>query len=152
MTDYQDGSPSTDGAAFQNGKQQDCVHNKDLASGNRTLSNESMEEKEKNDISHHGNKERNSLFGGVDRKAATNEAEGCQSQKDTTEPIAIIGFSLRFPQDAVSSQGFWKMLYQGRSAMTEVPEDRFNIKAFYHPESSRISSVRPGFPIMHFQA
>ena len=47
------------------------------------------------------------------------------------EPIAIIGFSLRFPQDATSPQKFWKMLMEKRSAMTDVPADRFNIDAFY---------------------
>ena len=57
------------------------------------------------------------------------------------EDIAIIGFSLRFPQDAVSSESFWKMLVEGRSAATEVPEHRFNIDAFYHPDPDRMSSV-----------
>ena len=50
------------------------------------------------------------------------------------EDIAIIGFSLRFPQDAVSAESFWNMLDEGRSAATEVPETRFNIDAFYHPD------------------
>ena len=57
------------------------------------------------------------------------------------EDIAIVGFSLRFPQDAVSSESFWTMLLQGRSAATEVPESRFNINAFYHPDPDRLGSV-----------
>ena len=57
------------------------------------------------------------------------------------EDIAIIGFSLRFPQDAVFSESFWKMLVEGRSAATEVPENRFNIDAFYHPDPDRMGSV-----------
>jgi acyl transferase domain-containing protein len=47
------------------------------------------------------------------------------------DPIAIIGFSLRFPQDADSAEAFWEMLYNGRCAMTEVPADRFAIGSFY---------------------
>jgi acyl transferase domain-containing protein len=47
------------------------------------------------------------------------------------DPIAIIGFSLRFPQDADSAEAFWEMLYNGRCAMTKVPADRFTIDAFY---------------------
>jgi acyl transferase domain-containing protein len=47
------------------------------------------------------------------------------------DPIAIIGFSLRFPQDADSAEAFWEMLYNGRCAMTEVPADRFAINSFY---------------------
>ena len=57
------------------------------------------------------------------------------------EDIAIIGFSLRFPQDAVSPESFWKMLVEGRSAATEVPGSRFNIDAFYHPDPDRLGSV-----------
>ena len=61
------------------------------------------------------------------------------------EDIAIIGFSLRFPQDAVSPQSFWNMLAEGRSAVSEVPEDRFNINAFYHPDPDRLDSVSARF-------
>ena len=57
------------------------------------------------------------------------------------EDIAIIGFSFRFPQDAVSSETFWNMLVEGRSAVTEVPESRFNINAFYHPDPDRLRNV-----------
>ena len=55
--------------------------------------------------------------------------------------IAIIGFSLRFPQDAVSPESFWDMLVEGRSAVTEVPESRFNINAFCHPDPDRLGNV-----------
>ena len=57
------------------------------------------------------------------------------------EDVAIIGFSLRFPQDAVSPESFWNMLMEGRSASTEVPESRFNVDAFYHPDLDRLGSV-----------
>lgn len=36
---------------------------------------------------------------------------------------------------------FWQMLMEGRSAMTEVPQDRFNIDAFYHPDPTRLDTV-----------
>ena len=61
------------------------------------------------------------------------------------EDIAIIGFSLRFPQDAVSPQSFWNMIAEGRSAVSEVPADRFNIDAFYHPDPDRLDSVSARF-------
>ena len=57
------------------------------------------------------------------------------------EDIAIIGFSLRFPQDAVTPESFWNMLVEGRFAATEVPESRFNINAFYHSDPERLGSV-----------
>ncbi|MCJ1390655.1 polyketide synthase [Xylographa bjoerkii] len=53
--------------------------------------------------------------------------------EDLVEPVAVIGFSVKFPQDASSSAGFWKLMAEKRSAMTEIPADRFHIDAFYHP-------------------
>ena len=69
------------------------------------------------------------------------EMPSCPNQ-NTLEPIAIIGFSLRFPQDATSAESFWKMLIEGRCAMTKVPEDRWTLASFYHPDGKRSNSVR----------
>ena len=63
-------------------------------------------------------------------------------EQDILEPIAVVGFSLKFPQDATSAEAFWKMLLEGRSALTEIPKDRFNIDAFYHPDAERHDTVR----------
>ena len=60
---------------------------------------------------------------------------------DKLEPIAIVGLSLRFPQDATSSESLWNMLMEGRCATTEVPEDRWNLGSFYHPDAERKDSV-----------
>lgn len=60
---------------------------------------------------------------------------------DGSDPVAVVGFSLRFPQDATSTQSFWKILQEGRSVTTEVPSDRFNINGFYHPDASRNDTV-----------
>ena len=60
---------------------------------------------------------------------------------DLLEPIALIGMSLRFPQDAVSPDKFWQLLVEGRSTLTEIPKDRFNLEAFYHPDPSRCNTV-----------
>ncbi|OJJ75778.1 hypothetical protein ASPBRDRAFT_38078 [Aspergillus brasiliensis CBS 101740] len=61
-------------------------------------------------------------------------------------PLAIVGFAFEFPQDATSSERFWEMICQGRSASTDFPKDRMNIEAFYHPSKDRPSnlSVRGG--------
>ena len=58
------------------------------------------------------------------------------------EPLAVVGFSLKFPQEATSVEGFWKMLLEKRCAMTEWPEDRLNIDAFYHPDNTQRGTVR----------
>lgn len=63
------------------------------------------------------------------------------------DPIVVVGFSLRFPQEASTAEGFWEMLREGRSAMTEVPPDRFNINGFYHPDASRTDTVSDPFSL-----
>ncbi|MCJ1398962.1 hypothetical protein MMC11_002163 [Xylographa trunciseda] len=57
------------------------------------------------------------------------------------EPIAVIGFSLKFPQDATSPEAFWKMMTEKRCSMTEWPKERLNLDAFYHPDSSRPDTI-----------
>jgi hypothetical protein len=57
------------------------------------------------------------------------------------EDVAIIGFSFRFPQEACNEESFWEMLVQKRSAMTEIPKDRWNVDAFYHPDKNQKETV-----------
>lgn len=59
------------------------------------------------------------------------------SGQDKLEPVAVIGFSLKFPQDATSPDLFWRLLDEKRCAMTEWPSDRINLDAFYHPDNNR---------------
>ncbi|KAF4629252.1 hypothetical protein G7Y89_g8896 [Cudoniella acicularis] len=60
---------------------------------------------------------------------------------DILEGLAIVGFALRFPQEAVDAESFWTMLMEGRCAMTEFPSDRINLDAFYHPDSDRLGTI-----------
>ena len=60
---------------------------------------------------------------------------------DLVEPIAVIGFSFKFPQEADSTDSFWKLLMEKRSTATEFPQDRLSVSAFYHPDASRGSTV-----------
>src|SRR3954469_1741866 len=55
--------------------------------------------------------------------------------------LAIIGMSLRFPQDAVSPKAFWDMLVERRCASTDFPADRINISAWHSPDKSRLDSL-----------
>lgn len=61
--------------------------------------------------------------------------------QDTLEPIAVIGFSFTFPEDATSAETFWSMMMEGRCVSTEWPQDRLNGSALYHPDPERLSSV-----------
>lgn len=46
------------------------------------------------------------------------------------EPIAIVGIGCRFP-GAANSRQFWQLLREGRSAIREVPADRWQMDAIY---------------------
>ncbi|GME48823.1 uncharacterized protein K452DRAFT_352624 [Neofusicoccum parvum] len=56
-------------------------------------------------------------------------------------PIAVVGLACRFPGDATSPEKFWDFICKGRSAHSEIPKDRFNIDAFYHPSSKRQGTI-----------
>jgi acyl transferase domain-containing protein len=62
-------------------------------------------------------------------------------EQDQLEPLAVIGFSLKFPDDAISPDSFWKMMMEKRCASKEIPKDRMNIDALYHPDIERRDTV-----------
>ncbi|MBV8181216.1 MAG: SDR family NAD(P)-dependent oxidoreductase, partial [Mycobacterium sp.] len=51
----------------------------------------------------------------------------------TDEPIAIVSVSCNFP-GAPNPEAFWELLSGGVNAISEVPEDRFDIDEFYDPD------------------
>ncbi|OQD60396.1 hypothetical protein PENPOL_c024G00628 [Penicillium polonicum] len=53
----------------------------------------------------------------------------------TGEPIAIVGSACRFPGDATTPSKLWDLLKAPRDVLNEIPESRFNTKAFYHPDA-----------------
>ncbi|KAF2004140.1 polyketide synthase-like protein [Amniculicola lignicola CBS 123094] len=62
-------------------------------------------------------------------------------EEDRFEPIAVVGLSLKFPQEATSEEAFWKLLLERRSTRTEIPENRWNTDAFYKPEGSKTGTM-----------
>lgn len=62
-------------------------------------------------------------------------------EANEVEPIAIIGFSFKFPQEATTPDALWQVLREKKCAMTEWPRDRLNVDAFYHPDSRRLDTV-----------
>ncbi|PQE17058.1 polyketide synthase protein [Rutstroemia sp. NJR-2017a BBW] len=70
---------------------------------------------------------------------------------DPVEPIAIVGMCMilfhtlmikacKLPGDVNSPSQLWDMLVNGRSGQCDLPSDRWNIDAFYHPKGGD----RPG--------
>jgi acyl transferase domain-containing protein/acyl carrier protein len=52
------------------------------------------------------------------------------------EPIAIVGMGLRFPGCGSDPEEFWRMIAEGRDAVTIVPQDRWDSDALYAPEAA----------------
>lgn len=61
-------------------------------------------------------------------------------------PIAIIGIGCRLPGDVCDTADLWHLLAEGRNTWSPVPPERFNEKAFYHPnpENSGTTNHRGG--------
>ncbi|KAI2086823.1 hypothetical protein LOZ36_003157 [Ophidiomyces ophidiicola] len=59
---------------------------------------------------------------------------GILSRGDHAIPLAVIGISTRFAQEATDGEKFWDLLLRARQAATPFPKDRFNSNAFYHPD------------------
>lgn len=52
------------------------------------------------------------------------------------EPIAIVGIGCRFPGDSNDADSYWRLLRDGVDAISEVPEERWDIEAFYDRDPS----------------
>ena len=55
-------------------------------------------------------------------------------ERSRREPIAIIGMACRFPGEAADLEGFWRLLHERRSAVDEVPADRWSLDSLYDPD------------------
>lgn len=49
-------------------------------------------------------------------------------------PLAVVGISCRFPGDITNPEKLWDLLENKRSGWSEVPKDRWNADAFWHPD------------------
>ncbi|KAF5872206.1 putative polyketide synthase protein [Botrytis fragariae] len=59
------------------------------------------------------------------------------NEERCVDPIAVVGFSLKFPQEARDAESFWKVLMDMRCTATEYPEDRLSKSNRYHPDPNR---------------
>jgi len=55
-----------------------------------------------------------------------------------SDGVAIIGIGCRFPGNANSAPELWKMLTEGKDAVSEVSPDRWSVEEFYHPSRGMI--------------
>ncbi|KAL2864310.1 uncharacterized protein BJX67DRAFT_383970 [Aspergillus lucknowensis] len=52
------------------------------------------------------------------------------------EPIAVVGSGCRFPGSSSSPSRLWDLLEKPRDVSTEIPDERFELKGYYHPTGS----------------
>src|SRR6187200_2946608 len=57
------------------------------------------------------------------------------------EPIAIVGMGCRFPGDVDDPNALVSLLSERRSAIRDVPPDRWNAEAFFHPDFRKPGSI-----------
>ena len=58
------------------------------------------------------------------------------SEARQNEPIALIGSGCRFPGGASSPSRLWEVLKSPKDLVKKVPEERFNIDGYYHPDGT----------------
>lgn len=66
-----------------------------------------------------------------------------QSHVNSTiqEPIAIVGATCRLAGDADSMHGLWNMMRKSQTGHAEVPKERWDAEAWYHPDPDRKGAV-----------
>jgi hypothetical protein len=79
------------------------------------------------------------------------ESNPSSMDHDTTEPLAIVGLSLKFPQEAVTEDEFWGILMQQKDTSTVFPDDRLSGSAIYHPDSRRRGTVSTCTNLMTYE-
>jgi polyketide synthase 12 len=57
------------------------------------------------------------------------------------EPIAIVGMACKFPGDVDSPADLLELLLAKRSAIRDIPSDRWNANAFFHPDFRKVGSI-----------
>ena len=69
-----------------------------------------------------------------------------KKQKTTDEPIAIIGMSCRFPGGANDLDSFWDLLSLGKSGVSEIPSDRWDVDTYHdsNPDAPGKMNTRRG--------
>ena len=72
-------------------------------------------------------------------------SNGVSSQRNPSNhnimPIAVIGMGCRFPGDVSDPERLWDLCFNGRTAWSKVPKDRFHQESFFHPNPDRNNCV-----------
>ena len=84
------------------------------------------------------------LIGGVGASATP----ALRPQERRDEPLAVIGMACRFPGGVEDVEAFWRLLREGVDAISEVPRERWDARAFFDPDPDapgKMTSLWGGF-------
>src|SRR6185437_15141860 len=65
------------------------------------------------------------------------ESKLANAEQAARAPIAVVGIGCRFPGDVSNTTAYWRLLSEGRDAITEVPASRWDLDAYYDPDPDR---------------
>ena len=54
-----------------------------------------------------------------------------EARQGESEPIAIVSMACRFPRRSRTPEEFWQCLMDQTDEVSEIPEDRWDLEAFY---------------------
>lgn len=91
----------------------------------------------------------------IPRSPSTNVVESSVSLLDSNrdgsmpgsvaaDPSVVVGVACRVPGATNTSQ-LWKVLAEQQDLQKKMPEDRFNVDAFYHPQGVNKGTVRTDY-------
>jgi phthiocerol/phenolphthiocerol synthesis type-I polyketide synthase D len=62
----------------------------------------------------------------------------CEHDQRTDQcSIALIGIGCRFPGGVTDPDEYWKLLVSGTNAVTEIPDGRWDVQRYYHPDPAQ---------------
>ncbi|WP_447007722.1 SDR family NAD(P)-dependent oxidoreductase [Saccharothrix isguenensis] len=65
-----------------------------------------------------------------------------QTRARTDEPLAIVGMSCRYPGGVTSPDDLWRLVSEGRDAVSGLPEDRgWDLERLYDPDPDQLGTV-----------
>ncbi len=59
----------------------------------------------------------------------------------TKEPIAVVGIGCRFPGGVSGPDDFWKVLHDRVDTIVEIPPNRWDVNAYYHPNRQSVGKM-----------
>ena len=73
--------------------------------------------------------------------APTSRPRRAEAPRPQDEPIAVVGLACRFPK-ASGVRAYWRLLCDGVDAITEVPQERWDLESLYDEDPAAPGKVR----------